>query len=128
MRIVLRSEKHAWEEVKRRCMAAQRRGASVEELRALFIECDAIADTMIAQLDEGIHKNPPGRGYDALARYAVISVNRDGTRPARPVSGGSATTKEMAIGVAKSQIRFYGGAYGVEDTKTGRIVWWESSK
>lgn len=57
-RITIRSERDAWEHVKRRAEAAQRRGITVEECRALFIECDAIADTMLAQLFEGVHKNP----------------------------------------------------------------------
>jgi hypothetical protein len=61
MPIMIRSEQHAWEEVQKRAAKAQRRGASVEELRALFIECDVIADLMLAQLVEGIHKNPNRR-------------------------------------------------------------------
>ena len=56
--IPLRSERHALEEIKRRVAQGQRRGADASEVRALLIEIDLIADAMLEQLAEGIHKNP----------------------------------------------------------------------
>lgn len=55
---VIRSEREAWEFIKRHIAKAQRRGITVDEMRALLIECDIVADNMLAQLYEGIHKNP----------------------------------------------------------------------
>ncbi len=72
--VTIRSERQAWEHIKSRAAAAQRRGATTEELRALFIECDTIADTMLAQLYEGVHKNPGGQKLGAHVQ-AILYVH-----------------------------------------------------
>ena len=79
--IPLRSERHALEEIKRRVAQGQRRGADASEVRALLIEIDLIADAMLEQLAEGIHKNPAGRcGVEDPRRRAwcVLPVGHAG--------------------------------------------------
>ena len=117
--IRLKSERHALEEIKRRVAQGQRRGASVSEVQSLLIEIDVIADALLEQLAEGIHKNPKDRPF----RFAVMALDRRTGEPTKV--HGTVSTREPAITLAKDALRFSGGMVGVVDTSTGRVIWSE---
>lgn len=117
-RIVIRSEREAWEYVKRCNAAAQRRGATVDDLRAMFIECDIVADNMLDQLTEGIHKNPSKRdaGTVRVVNGVAYMPTWDSAEMLRKLWTGPKFFPEYA---ATSRVVEYEKGFAVQTRKSG---------